>query len=85
MLSAGVSSVAAPDFAVHDRRTDGVLGAVVRGLDIGQAEEGEELGGVAFQVFGEAFVVGIGSAEAGQHAQLGWDGHSVRVGFAGGR
>ena len=71
MLSAGVGAVAAPDFAVHDRRTNGLLGAVVRGLDVGQAEEGEELGGVAFQVFGEAFVIGVGSAEAGQPAQLG--------------
>ena len=70
-MSAGVGSVAAPDFAIHDRRTDGLLGAVVRGFDIRETEEGEELGGVAFQVFGEAFVIGIGSAEAGQHAQLG--------------
>ena len=64
-MSAGVGSVAAPDFAIHDRRTDGLLGAVVRGFDIREAEEGEELGGVAFQMFGEAFVIGIGSAEAG--------------------
>ena len=71
MLSAGVGSVASPDFAVHDRWTNRLLGAVVRGLDVGQAEEREELGGVTFQVFGEAFVIGIGSAEAGQHAQLG--------------
>ena len=69
-MSAGVGAVSAPDFAVHDRRTNRLLGAVVRGLDVGQAEEREELAGVAFQVFGEAFVIGIGSAEAGQHAQL---------------
>ena len=65
-----IGAVAAPGFAVHDGRANRLLGAVIRGLDIRSAQEREELGGVAVGVFGEAFVLGVSAAEAGQHLQL---------------
>ena len=70
VTSTVVGVVAAPDFAVHDGGANRLFGEVIRGFEIRSAEEREELGGMAVEVFGEAFVLGVSAAEAGQHFQL---------------
>ena len=70
VTSTVVGVVAAPDFAVHDGGANRLFGEVIRGFEIRSAEEREELGGMAVEVFGEAFILGVSAVEAGQYLQL---------------
>lgn len=55
-MSSSPGPIAAPDFAVDDRRADGLLCEIVGGLDPGMLQEGEKLIPMPRKMLGEALV-----------------------------
>ena len=60
VLNAGVGTVAAPDFAIHHRRADGLFGSEVRRVDVRVSQECEPLAKVVSQVLRESGLIGVG-------------------------
>src|SRR4051812_32120574 len=55
-VAAGVGPVAAPDFAIDNRRLQGLFGPMIRGRNRRVNEKQEPCGGMIVQVLGEASV-----------------------------
>ncbi len=65
-MSSDPGAVAAPDFAIHHGRADGLFGSEVRRVDVRVSQEGEPLAEVISQVLRESGLIGIGTRQVDQ-------------------
>lgn len=68
-FTAGVGAVAAPDFAVHDRRLQRLLRAMIRRRDAWVHQEHEPRSGMVVQMLGEPLVLQVQTRTLGQRTQ----------------
>src|SRR4029078_12617539 len=78
-MATGVRTVAAPDFAIDDRRLEGLFGSMVGGRDRRGEQKHEPCGGMIVQVLRETRV---GVIHAGSHRQIAQTLDKVLVGLA---